>query len=249
MKFLEYMERSSDRYGFIYHSYCLMGNHFHLLLETPQANLSKGMHWLDSCYAGYFNWQHDHDGHVFQGRFQSILVQREGYLQELCRYIVLNPVRAGLTSHPVDYYWSSFREIAGIDSTGTGPTATDWILSLYSIDTSEAEALYAAYVMDGRDRPSPLKQVAGGTILGDKCFIEHVRDKVLTEIPLAKIPISQRDAFRPELDEHFRSSSILRTEERDDRIRSACNKWLYKRSEVAAFCGIAPSTVSMILKK
>jgi REP element-mobilizing transposase RayT len=83
-----------------------MGNHYHLLVETPEGNLSKGMRQLNGLYVQGFNQKHQRVGHLLQGRYQSIIVDKENYLLELCRYIVLNPVRAGIVKDPKDYRWS-----------------------------------------------------------------------------------------------------------------------------------------------
>ncbi len=107
-KFLEILEKTVGRYNWICHGYCLMNNHYHLLIETPDANLSKGMRQLNGIYTQYFNRVHDSVGHLFQGRFKSILVEKESYLLELCRYIVCNPVRANLCREPKDWKWSSY---------------------------------------------------------------------------------------------------------------------------------------------
>ena len=85
------------------HAYCLMGNHYHLLVETPEGGLSRGMRSLNGRYAEWFNWKHKRRGHLFEGRFRSVLVQKETHLLELCRYVVLNPVRAGLVKRVGDW--------------------------------------------------------------------------------------------------------------------------------------------------
>ena len=97
------------------HAYCLMDNHFHLLIETPNPNLSAGMQRLKSDYAAYFNGRHSFEGHLFQQRFGSRLIETEEYFADALRYIALNPVKAGLCGHPSDWPWSSFygaRELA-----------------------------------------------------------------------------------------------------------------------------------------
>jgi REP element-mobilizing transposase RayT len=114
MGFLEILEDVIKRFNWLCHSYCLMGNHYHLLLETIDGNLSAGMRHINGVYTQYFNRRHDRVGHVFQGRFKAILVEKERYLLELCRYVVLNPVRAGMVKLPEEYGWSSYRSIAGI---------------------------------------------------------------------------------------------------------------------------------------
>jgi REP element-mobilizing transposase RayT len=94
--FLDLLGNAIEEHGWIYHSFCLMPNHYHLLLETPEANLSRGMRQLNGLYGQRFNRRHDRVGHVFQGRFKGILVERESHLLELARYVVLNPARAGI---------------------------------------------------------------------------------------------------------------------------------------------------------
>ena len=102
-----------ERFGWICHSYCLMDNHFHLLIETPLPNLSRGMRQLNGVYTQKFNRRHNRVGHLFQGRFKSIVAERDSYLLELARYIVLNPVRAKMVKAPEHYPWSSYRPILG----------------------------------------------------------------------------------------------------------------------------------------
>ena len=102
-------ERSSGQFRWLCHAYCLMTNHYHLLVETPDANISEGMRQLNGLYTQRFNRRHEHVGHVFQGRFKGILVERESHLLELARYVVLNPVRAEMVRAPEDYRWSSLR--------------------------------------------------------------------------------------------------------------------------------------------
>ena len=96
------------------YAYCLMGNHYHLLVETPESNLSRGMRRLNGSYAQRFNWRHQRVRHLLQGRFKSLVVERETYLLELCRYVVLNPVRAGMVATPADWPWSSYGATAGL---------------------------------------------------------------------------------------------------------------------------------------
>jgi putative transposase len=130
-----------ERYNWICHAYCLMGNHYHLLIETPDANLSQGMRQLNGIYTQKFNRRHGRVGHVFQGRFKSVLVEKDSYLLELCRYIVLNPVRARIVTHPEDYPWSSFTFTAG---SGKSPEflSTDWVLAQFGRNRKEARKRY-----------------------------------------------------------------------------------------------------------
>ena len=129
-RFLELLGREIDQQRWLCHAYCLMGNHYHLLIETPEANLVKGMSRLNSVYTQYVNRRHERVGHLFQGRYKSIVVEKEGYLKELCRYIVLNPVRAGLVESPELWRWSSFRTTMGLDSEPVW-LYKDWLLTLF----------------------------------------------------------------------------------------------------------------------
>ena len=113
-RFLVVLAEVCNRFNWGCHSYCLMSNHYHLLIETPEGNLSQGMRQLNGVYTQCFNRRHKRVGHVFQGRYKSILVQENSYLLELARYIVLNPVRANMVGCPSDWPWSSYRATAGL---------------------------------------------------------------------------------------------------------------------------------------
>jgi len=113
-KFLEVLGKTIGRFNWLCHAYCLMGNHYHLMIETPDANISKGMRHLNGVFSQAHHKRHETVGHLFQGRFKAIIVDRESYLLELARYVVLNPVRAGLVARPEDWPWSSYRIMAGL---------------------------------------------------------------------------------------------------------------------------------------
>src|SRR6185295_167128 len=129
-QFLAVLAHVVDRYGWLCHAYCLMDNHYHLLLETPQPNLSLGMRQLNGRYTQGFNRRHTRVGHLLQGRFTAILVEKEAHLLELCRYVVLNPVRAKLVSHPRRWAWSSYRATVG-ETRAPAWLRTDWILGQF----------------------------------------------------------------------------------------------------------------------
>ena len=136
-----------ERYGWKCHAYCLMGNHFHLVIETPQPTLSAGMQFLNSRYAEWFNPRHGLEGHVLERRFGSVLVESEWHLLELSRYVVLNPVRAGICAHPAAWRWSSYRGTVGIDAPPRFLT-TSWLLSHFGSEPPRAAAVYAEFVAD-----------------------------------------------------------------------------------------------------
>ena len=114
-RFLSYLESAHNRYGAIVHVYCLMKNHYHILLETPRSNLSQILHHINGAYTSYFNAKSERSGHLFQGRYKAILVEKDAYCQELSRYIHLNPVRAGLVESSSEFPWSSYPYYIGLE--------------------------------------------------------------------------------------------------------------------------------------
>lgn len=157
---LDLMARTADRFGFICHAYCQMPNHFHLLLETPLPNLSEGMHYLNCVYSQNFNVRHGLTGHVFQGRFHSVLLEEESHFLELARYITLNPVRAGLVDGPADWRWSSYRATAGIAA------SPDWLdtatihARFHGVSDDERIRSYCDFVAAGIGKQEPMKPPA-----------------------------------------------------------------------------------------
>jgi putative transposase len=132
------------------HGHCLMPNHYHLVIEIPEANLSQGMQRLNGVYAKSFNYAHGVEGHLFERRFRSVAIETESHLFEAARYIALNPVRGGLCSHPSEWRWSSYRALAGLDLAPAFLTC-DWILSQFAADVADAQLRFAAFVDDCPD--------------------------------------------------------------------------------------------------
>jgi REP element-mobilizing transposase RayT len=127
------------------HAYVLMSNHYHLLVETPQPTLTQGVKELNERWARYFNWRHQRVGHLFQGRFKSIVVDRETHLRELLRYIVRNPVRCGAVASAADHEWSNYRATAGIVHAPPW-LETRWSLAQFHEDPAVAKELYRGFV-------------------------------------------------------------------------------------------------------
>ena len=159
-----------ERYNFVVHSFCQMSNHYHLLIETVEANLSQGMRQLNGVYTQHFNRRHKLVGHVLQGRYKAILVQKENYLLELARYIVLNPVRAHMVVSPDDWYWSSHRYFLD-DAAPPCWLACDWLLSQFGATRDEAVPAYCRFVAAGMGETSPLARTCHQILLGDDAFI------------------------------------------------------------------------------
>lgn len=228
-----------DRYGWLCHAYCLMDNHYHLLLETPQANLSQGMRQLNGGYTQAFNRRHQRVGHLLQGRFTAILVEKDTHLLELCRYVVLNPVRAKMVTHPRLWTWSSYRGTAG-ELTGPAWLSTDWIHAQFGTRLRDAQRRYREFVAEGRQGPRPWEQLQGQIYLGSEDFIEQHQPNR----PLREIPRRQTQAKRPPLREIFqRRSGEVRL------IYVAYRQYGYRLREIADHLGVHYATVSRRLKQ
>jgi hypothetical protein len=157
-----------------------MGNHYHLLIETPEPNLSMTMQWLNVSYAAYFNRKQNRSGHLFQGRFKAILIDADAYLNHLSRYIHLNPVRAGIVNTPGKYRWSSYAAIVG-EQKQPKILKTDRLLCNFGKNKKEARKGYREFVegVDVKTVKDPRKKLAGGFILGDTDFVNWVKETFL----------------------------------------------------------------------
>jgi REP element-mobilizing transposase RayT len=145
---LQLLARTVDRYGWRCHAYCLLGNHYHLVVETPRPNLPVAMRQLNGLYARHFNDRYDRCGHVFQSRYRSILIENDEHLLNVCRYVVLNPVRAGISVSPADYRWSSYRATAGLANPPDFLTVAR-VLGHFDGRRVVAQARWRAYVEEG----------------------------------------------------------------------------------------------------
>ncbi len=193
VKFLSVYSHVSQRFNWRCHAYCLMTNHYHFVIETPEANLSQGMRQLNGVYTQQFNREHGRTGHIFQGRFTAILVERESYLLELCRYVVLNPVRAGMVRSAREWPWSSYRATAG-QVVGASWFTGDWVLEHFGRKRSSSEAAYREFVAEGRDQEPIWDQLQHQMYLGSEGFISRVQKRIQAHQDLAEIPRAQRRA-------------------------------------------------------
>lgn len=179
-KLLGYLSKAVERYAIRVHTYCLMTNHYHLLVETPQPNLSQAIKWINVSYAAYFNRKRGRRGHLFQGRFKAVLVEADEYLKHLSRYIHLNPVRAGMVSHCKDYPWSSYPVFGGYAKPPEW-LETQWLLSLFGSDQRDAKRGYRDFVEAAQNREieDPSKDIVSGVILGSADFVNWVKNEIL----------------------------------------------------------------------
>ena len=194
--FLGLLGTAARRFGWSVTAWVLMTNHFHLVIQTPEPNLSRGMQWLNGVYAGWFNARHRRSGHLLQGRFKSLLIDGQHYFAEVLRYVVLNPVRAKMVERPEDYRWSSYHVTAG-------DNAPDWFdlaaaLAPFGGVDAAAQANYRAFVDDGMASSERLwDKVICGMYLGSDPWVKRMRAMVESQPRSTDHPRFQRAVGRP----------------------------------------------------
>lgn len=240
--FVSLLARVCETYNWTCHAYCLMSNHYHLLIETPEANLSKGMRQLNGVYTQQFNRRYHRCGHVFQGRYESILVDKESYLLELARYIVLNPVRAGMVRWAQEWPWSSFRATVGLVKNPDW-LQDDWLLSVFGKNKSDAIEKYMEFVIDGMNLPSIWVDLKQQIYLGDKGFIEQMQ--LLSDVnkDLSEIPSPQARPRPKQIHEY-----LSLEKDRNRAIAQAYQSGGYTLKEIADYFNLHYSTVSVIVR-
>lgn len=246
-KFLEVLEAVVRQYHWLCHAYCLMDNHYHLLIETPEANLSRGMRQLNGLYTQAYNRRHRRPGHVFQGRYKSILVEKESYLLELCRYVVLNPVRAKMVKRPEGWKWSSYRATGGVKAVPPFLTV-EWILSQFAGSRVGAQKRYKTFVSEGLPDQSPWGEVQGQIILGEEGFVEKLRGLLVEKEGIKEIPRGQRYVNRPALSKIFKEKRVRNRNGRNREITAAYLKYGYTLKEIADHLSIHYTTVSKVVR-
>lgn len=244
--FLDTLARVTERYHWICHAYCLMNNHYHLVVATPDGNLSKGMRQLNGVYTQAFNKRHHRVGHLFQGRYKGILVQKESYLLEVCRYVVLNPVRAKAVKRPQQWKWSSYRATAGMVEPHRCLRVED-ILGQLGRRKAEARERYREFVQARVEGASIWEGLHGQSLLGSEGFVEGLTGYVRGRENIKEIPKGQRYLGRPSLDKLFHGTR-KRKPVRDSVVAEAVKQYGYSQQELAAFLGLHYSTISRVVK-
>jgi putative transposase len=179
--FLDLLAKEVLQQGWVLYAFCLMGNHYHLLLETPEPNLVQGMRRLNGVYTQAFNRRHRRVGHVLQGRYKSILVDKDSYLRELCRYVVLNPVRAGMVASVEDWHWSSYLPTAGEIPCPPWLNAAA-VLGLFG-EGAAARRAYERFVAQGLKQASPWETLKGQIYLGSDAFHAQMKKRLSGKTP------------------------------------------------------------------
>ena len=246
--FLEAVEAGVSRYGFILHAYCLMDNHYHLVVETPRANLSLGMQRINGAYTQGFNRRHGSCGHLFQGRFKAVLVQRESHLLEVCRYVVLNPVRAKRVKRVGDWAWSSYGATAG-EVPCPAYLSVSWVLSQFHRERARGKGLYKRFVAQGlRRKGSPFDAVAAQMVLGTAEFVEELRDLTGTKRDAREHPRFQRIAARPPIEKIVGRRKAIGRAVLAKQVREAHTVHGYTLAEIANHLGVHYATAGRLLK-
>ncbi len=192
-QWLDILSKICERYNWRVHAYCLMDNHYHILLETADGNLSKGMRQLNGVYTQYFNRQHNRVGHVYQGRYKAILVEKDSYLLELSRYVVLNPIRAGMIKNMDEWHWSSYLVTIG-KLQPPDWLEVDWLLSQFGFQRNRARRRYIDFVREGIGLPPVWDNLRHQIYMGSDEFIDKHQNLISQKQDLDDIPALQKRA-------------------------------------------------------
>lgn len=234
-RFIQTALEVKSRFDWRVLTYSLLGNHYHLVVRTPSPTLSRAVRQLNGVHAQRFNRRHDRDGHLFGGRFKAVLVQTDGHLLELARYVALNPVRAGLADRPQDWPWSAHRGLVGMRADELLDARE--LLSYFGPTFEEGRKRYLQAISeaDPQDLPDPDAVIAG------------TQEFIATHLPSgdvsAEVPSRQLPSERPPL------SEILEQGESDEGISRAYREHGYLLKEIAEALGCHYSTVSRRLRR
>ena len=243
---LEVFAQVCSRFNWRCHAWCLMDNHYHIVIETIEGNLSQGMRQLNGVFTQKTNRKHKRVGHLFQGRFKAILVQKEGYLLELTRYVVLNPIRAGMVTDLFDWKWSSYLDMVG-NTVCSDWLEKNWVLSHFGGSGKAGVVNYQNFVREGVGLPPIWDGLRHQVFLGDDAFVgnEIAKVKKIQElVDLSEVPKIQRRAQVKPLSwykEHYVS--------RNEGIVNAYQSGDYLMRQIAAGFNVHYSTVSRVISK
>ena len=228
------------RFNWVCHAWCQMSNHYHLLIETPEANLAQGMRQLNGVYTQRFNRAYGRVGHVFQGRYKAILVERDSYLLELARYVVLNPLRAGMVKRLETWPWSSY-----LATCGQAPVPAwlqpDWILAQFGRQRASVIHKYVEFVHEGARLPSVWTQLQGQIYLGSEIFVKKMQAHIERRPSLGEIPRAQRRMLTQPLTE------FEQRYERNEAMARAYLSGQHTMAAIAGHFGVHYSTVSRMV--
>jgi REP element-mobilizing transposase RayT len=239
-RFLEELWRVAERRDWVIWAYCLMTNHYHLVVETGGPTLSVGMRDLNGAYSIHFNRRHQRVGHLFQGRFRALLVDQRNYLLELVRYVLLNPVRAGLCASVADWRWHNYRDVTGLRHGASARLAIRPLLDHFAPSPEESRRRFAEFVAAGIGLGPPALHPKNTLIVGDDDFVVDQALRIVEPSP--EVPRGQRTA-RPIADFFVTAAS------RDAGIWDAYESGLYSQVEIARFLGVHYTSVCRMLAR
>jgi REP element-mobilizing transposase RayT len=262
--FLKVLGEMSQRFEVDIFAYVLMANHYHLLIKTRRANLSKAMQWLGVTYTCRFNLKHNRCGHLFQGRFKSILVQNDAYLMQLSCYIHRNPTRAKIVRRLAQYRWSSYPVYA------YGKEHPEWLkkdLILSQFNVEDKHKAYRAKVQKYAEEEACIwENFRHGMFFGSKKFVNRIKEKYLADEPHAEIP--QQKLVKKDYNSQiivnqaakilgcnlkkYRHSSRIAASDKDNRDLLIYLLWqtgLHANQTIGQIFGLSYSTVSQRVKK
>jgi len=239
---LELLGKVCERFNWMCHAWCQMSNHYHIVVETVEGNLSQGMRQLNGVYTQHINSAYQRVGHVFQGRYKSILVEKESYLLELARYVVLNPVRAGMVDDPQQWSWSSYAAMTG-EKQAPPWLQTDWILGQFNRNRGQAVMGYVDFIRAGAGMPSVWERLRGQVYLGSDAFLQRIQ-ALSDKTSIAEIPRTQRRPLAQPLT-YYRESIA----DPNAAMSAAYATGDYTMRQIADAFGVHYSTVSRALKK
>lgn len=241
-KWLDDLGNTCRRFNWRCHAYCLMDNHYHIVIETAEANLSKGMRQLNGVYTQFYNRQHGRVGHVFQGRYKGILVERDEYLLELARYVVLNPIRASMVKNIKDWKWSSYNTMIG-EEVAQSWLEAGWILGQFSKQRKRAIEKYVDFVREGVGLPPIWGNLQNQIFLGSEKFIKNIQKKITKKETLSEVPRLQRRVVPKPLEYYDNTYH--------DQKKAILNAYLsggYTLKEIGDYFAKHYSTISRIVK-
>ena len=242
--FLNVVDNVVDRFGWLLHGYVLLADHYHLVVEVPAANLSKGMRQLNGVYTQHVNRRHEQEGPIFQGRFKSVLFEKKKYLVPICRHVVTNPTRVNNSHNYTSYRWSSYRATAG-QVKGPGFLYTQDLLKTFGKREKDSQRKYREYVREGVDAPSPLDHRTSQVLLGSARFLNEMQPILHGERLSKRGPKAVRR--RRSLNALFKKVDDKTRMERNDLIKKAHLDFGYTLMEIGDHLGLHYTTVSKVI--
>ena len=242
-RFARLLGEAAGRYRLLCHSYCLMGNHYHAVIECSDANLSAAMNWLNGVFAQYSNRRHGRSGHLLQGRFKSVLIGDDIYLRAANTYVLMNPVKAGLVEEPSEWKWSSYRATVGMEAP---PCWLDlsWLNWVFGGRTlRDAQLSFKEFV----SRPDGKNLCEEALVFGDQTQRETVRAVIGTTLHQARLPREYRALGRPALSELFPRQ--LPKSDKNTQVLRAHVVHGYRLAEIAACLFVHPNTIGRIVQR